>query len=134
MFNSIAKVKYDSENDILRAELFDDLVNYYKFLYLKDSYNVNKMWTARHGSHITIYSPAYHGKKEGAAKFDNQLVNFSYNPELIYQGGHKKGFIGFYVQIESPDIDWILEELNIEQKLHLSLFTNKWEKSQKKTS
>lgn len=136
MFNSTAIVKYDSRQDVLRAELSDDLDKYYKFLYLKDSWNVNKMWTARHGSHISIYNPQFHGIKSGTERLNNQTITFEYNPEEIFQGGFTKGFIGFYLPIKSLDIERIKATLEIIETatfkgLHISLFTNKHLKIQR---
>lgn len=131
MFNSIAKVKYDSENDILRAELFDDLVNYYKFLYLKDSWNINKMWTARYGPHISIYSPRHYPDILGdKSQYNNLIIQFQYNPEHIFRGGQNSGHIGYYLPIISKDLDKIKQQLKIVDNvhfrgLHVSLFTNK---------
>lgn len=139
MFNSTAIVKYDFKQDVLRAELSDDLDKYYKFLYLKNSYNINKMWTARYSSHISIYNPQFHGIKSGAKQFNNQIITFEYNPEEIFQGGFTKGFTGFYLPIKSLDIERIKTILEIVEPLtfkglHISLFTNKHLKKQQYAS
>ena len=111
-----------------------DFCRYYRQLYYIDFFNGGdkpvKCFRARYGSHITLYNSLYHESRQNVGKFDGITVQWFYDPMSIYQGGRTKGFIGFYMQIESPDIDKILNKLGIMQVLHLSLFNNKFEKSQ----
>lgn len=132
MYTSNAKIEYNFDTDILKANLFpnDDLLNYYKFLYYKNSFNVNQMWTPRYDGHITIYRPKTHGFIcNNPARYHEDIVSFKYDPTEIYEGGFTKGFIGFYMPVYSKDIDQIKQYLGIpeslEDSLHLSLFNNK---------
>ncbi len=132
MYTSNAKIQYDFNTDILKANLLpdDELLKYYKFLYYKNSFNVNQMWTPRYDGHITIYRPTTHGfVANNPARYHEDLITFKYNPEEIYDGGHYKNFLGFYMPVYSKDIDKIKKYLGIpetcDDSLHISLFSNK---------
>lgn len=132
MFFSTAIIEYDQKFDILRANLLetDDLIDYYKNLYYKYSWNVNYMWSPRHDGHITIYRPEFHGfVTNNPRRYEGDIVSFKYNPEEIYDGGHYKQFLGFYLPVYSEDIEQIKENLGVVDKkwdsLHISLFNNK---------
>lgn len=130
MFTSTATIHYDFKTDILRAMVGGDLADYYKFLYYKFSHKVNQMWTPRHGIHITIYRPEVHGfVKNNPARYHGDVITFNYNPEEIYEGGHRRGFIGFYLPVYSQDTDSIKKYLDIPEELcdslHITLINNK---------
>ena len=139
MFISRAIVKYDDETDILRAHIEGDLDKYYKKLFERENHLVQKMWCGRYGAHITIYRPEIHGVTTNwPQKYDGDIVEFQYNPNQIYQGGHYRGFIGFYLPVYSFEIESIKKNLGIWDKegdsLHLTLFHNKKEVYEKQKS
>lgn len=111
----------------LRAEIHEGFVQYYRALFNYSTHNIHKkeMFGPRHGCHITIFNPKFHNTNLNPNIFNGRKVWFTYNPEHIHRGG--KIHTGYYLGVESPQIEDIRAELGIKNggNLHISLFTNK---------
>lgn len=132
MFESFGRLDFASTENILRAVINEDFARYYQKLFYFESFKTIPVWRARHGVHITVFNPKFHGKilAEKLLKFHDQLVSFLYDPREIYQGGDSKGFVGFYLPVYSEQIKKIQAEIGINDEelgrtLHVSLFNNK---------
>lgn len=110
-----------------------DFAAYYKKLVYYEFPNLlGGLSFPRHGLHITIGQPKLHRLDEKIAKkYHNKIVEWYYDPTQIRIGGLKSGFLGFYLDIVSEEIEEIKKEVVIKElssrksTLHLSLFTTK---------
>lgn len=129
MLKGQATLKY--EEGRLLAKTNAEILSYYLWLFTKNTHNTVAQNTVR-SAHITVCAREFFPqiKTKDLIKFNGKKVTFQYDPALIYSGGWKKGFLGFYLPILSEDIDEVRKELNIDindwsNRLHLSLFSDK---------
>jgi hypothetical protein len=108
-----------------------DFARYYRQLIYFDYPNLRDgLSYPRHGLHITLGQPKLHVIDQAKANlYHNKRVEFYYNPTRIYVGGLRNGFVGFYLNITSPALQKIREDVLIKDLgnsyLHLSLCTSK---------
>lgn len=128
MFIGFTRLQYSG--GVLRGAVCEDLARYYRSLYYYDSFRTVRMFSARYGTHITVYNRSFHGIRSGAQAFHDRVVSFYYDPREIYRGGQNKGFIGFYLPVYSTEIKAIqnalgFDDTELNRSLHISLFNNK---------
>lgn len=102
----------DSAKKRIAVELSDDFIKYYNWLITKEYWI--KLQTPLHKGHITVAHHRYHDtvRWEQALWYDQEIVDFQYDPDII-QGGFTKGFIMFFIKIYSEQLDKLKSDLNI---------------------
>lgn len=108
-----------------------DLVRYLRQLIYWEFPNlIGGLDFARHKPHITLAQPKLNRiDQKSANRYDGLKVNFEYSPD-IYIGGFRKGFVGFYTEIQSEVLDRIRREVityhaGRPASLHLSICNSK---------
>ncbi len=129
IFKSKAKIQC-SHNRIVANLLDHGFVHYYRHLAYKEFPNLKfGLSLAKHSPHITIArKPLDDFDYQKAQKYVNLKVQFEYDPTSIYIGGFVRNFVGFYVKVDSPELEKIREDILLkpsQSSLHLSLFSTK---------
>ena len=83
---------------------------------------------AAHGVHITLAQPKLHIiDQQKANRWHGKRIEFEYGD--IYIGGLRNGFVGFYMNIFSKELDNIQKDVMVKDNgksyLHLSICTSK---------
>lgn len=122
----IIKVEFGKR---VALELDDDFIKYYNW-FITRKYWI-KIPTPLHMAHISICNDKIKHQCDWsrAVEYDNQFIQFEYDPHLI-EGGFTKGFIMFYLKVQSPQIDLIKKDINIIESetyrgLHITVATGK---------
>ncbi len=119
-----------SQNKIVANLLNNSFIHYYRQLAYMEFPNLKYgLSLPRYGSHITIArNPLEVFDLSKAKKYQGLKIEYSFDPTQIYLGGFVKGFVGFYVRVESSQLTKIRKEILLEEpksSLHLSLFSTK---------
>ena len=129
MFTGYGNLYHTRNDGFLRAYLGEDFGQYYLRLFKYATWNVTYLWRPRHGFHLTVINPKFHKVDANLSFFNNKKISFTYDPRDIHRGGERSGFIGYYLNVISKDIDDIRASLGLDPKkagrVHLSLFTDK---------
>jgi hypothetical protein len=119
------------QKDRISVNINPDFCEYYrKLIYFAFPNLKDGLSLAKHKPHITIGNPKLHRINQSAAnQFDGRKVEFFYDPTSIYLGGFRKGFVGFYLNIISPQIEEIKRKVVISEEspgsLHLTICSSK---------
>jgi len=99
---------------------------------MKDTYNT--VWTQipRHGAHINIIAPNIHKNLDAnkAKHLVGKRITFHLDVEGNF-GGFTKGFRNFWLNVVSPEMDQIADDLGVPPKqgrfarFHLTIFNTK---------
>lgn len=117
-------------SDTVRLRIAHDFVHYYKTL-IDKQFKIFSNFPA-HGSHITLFHPAIHGKldsfKAAFVKrfYLKQKIEFQYNPQIV-QGGSTKNFRNWYMWVKSDRLNEIVNYLgaDIGKGLHITICNTK---------
>jgi hypothetical protein len=113
MLNGTGKVSVNKNDKRIVVEVSHDFVQYYNWFLKKEKWI--DLHEPKYKGHITIANFKLHPFVDyqlAAKMLHNKQVTFSYTPNPI-QGGFTKGFVMFYLEVFSNDIDKIKQELNI---------------------
>lgn len=119
-----------SQNKIIANLLNNSFIRYYRQLAYMEFPNLKYgLSLPRYGSHITIARyPLEVFDVSKAKKYQGLVVEYCLDPTKIYLGGFSKNFVGFYVRIESRELNDIRKKILLkptDSSLHLSLFSTK---------
>jgi len=112
----------------LRLRVSTDLILYYKSIIDKEFkcfFN-----TPAHGGHVSVVLPKTHKVdhqkiKKVYKEYYKKPITFYYDPDIKIGGGKNKGFINFWMNVQSDDLDVIAKKLNIQQPWHLTVCNSK---------
>lgn len=109
------------ENKTLRLVASKDLILYYKSFVDKEFKIFSHL--PAHGAHVSILLPKIHNKwpEETIERLLTEFkepIKFEYNPD-IQTGGYTKGFLNFIIDVRSDILNYLTEELDIEQNFHM---------------
>jgi hypothetical protein len=130
-----ARGKISVTKDRVSCDLSRDFCRYYQWLIHRSFPNLEGgLFLPRHGCHITLAQPNFHIVDFRKAKFfHGEVVEFSYDPRRIRIGGLKKGFVGFYLSINSKRLETIRREVSRaknkgdkKDSLHLTICSSKY--------
>lgn len=106
-----------------------DFVKLYNWFIMKQYWI--KMNTPMHGAHITIVSPKIHSgiNWKKAMNHHGKKIEFEYD-EYLVEGGYTKGFLMYYLRVQSDEIDKIKKEIGLVDNaryrgLHLTIANGK---------
>lgn len=131
MLSAVGKIKVSPGR--ISCDLSHDFGKYYQWLIHKSFPNlVGGLFLPRHGCHITIAQPNFHKIDQNVANtFNGCLIQFDYDPRVIRIGGLKKGFIGFYMNVYSKELEKIKRKVigqnfaTQKDQLHLTICSTK---------
>ena len=101
-----------SQNKIVANLLNNSFIHYYRQLAYMEFPNLKYgLSLPRYGSHITIArKPLDEFDFSKAQKYKDRKVSFSLDSTQIYLGGFAKNFVGFYVRIQSEEMEEIRKD------------------------
>ncbi len=116
--------------DNIRIVLNMDFCSYYRWLFMKGTYNLHKMQLPKHSGHINVISPKIHNVDCSPFLYlNNRVVWISYGVEGNF-GGFSKGFKNFWLDAEVPEADNILDFYGFKKqegfsRIHITVCNNK---------
>lgn len=131
IYESTGRLKLDATG--LRVHIEHDFVNYYKKLIDMAVYNTQRLFTPRHGAHISVVIKSLHARQFDVSKlqkYHNRIVNFRYDTDIRI-GGKGRGFVNYWMPVDFPDGFIIKRYLGIVdrnfQGFHITIASNKHE-------
>ena len=111
-------------DDAIRLMVSMDFIKYYK-QFVDKQFRIFSDCPA-HGGHITISNKKINKNLSHKAykHWNNKKVYFEYNTN-INVGGQSKGFMNFWMNIKSTELDALLKQMGISQNLHLTISNTK---------
>ena len=112
-----AKGKFHVTKDTIKIILDPDFCRYYKWLFDRAHYFTIKTQTPKYGAHIGICNPNIH-KNVDCSQYlhlNKQEIWFDYDIGGNY-GGFSKGFLNFWLDIQSRTCEDIAHDLGILKK------------------
>jgi len=112
MLRAKGKLSVEPTKGRIVLNVSNDFVLYYA-QFLTKRYWIH-MNTPMHGSHVTIYNSRFHTKTNWrkALWYHNKEIEFEYDINMI-EGGFNKGFIMFYMLINSPELEDFKKKIGI---------------------
>lgn len=123
---------FQVRDGFLRIVMHPDICMYYRWLFTKSTWNTVKTSPPKHGAHINIFSPKIHKNlvlPKQVKALDGVKIKFLLDIEGNY-GGFTKGFLNFWMDVKSLDLEKLGDILKIPKqknfaRFHLTIFNTK---------
>ena len=112
LVKSYGKMMVSESKKRIALDTSPEILDYYHW-FLERKFWI-KLQKPLHGSHITIYSSAFHSNInwKKASYYDKEALYFDYDVNVV-QGGYIKGFIMFYLKVYSKELDDFKRDVGI---------------------